>query len=592
MISAYYFDGHCGRQHLVTLSVAGGNILLSGPDVTKTESVAQARLEEPFQHAPGILHFADGSHCELASAEDQQFLMRAMKYLPGRVARWQGRWPVALLAVAAMVAGLGAAYYWGIPAAATRLAEYAPVELEQKMGAQMLAGLDTKVFLPTQLGPLQQSQARAIFRQVLPISPRLPLKLEFRNSAVFGPNAIALPGGTIVVTDSMIAMITGVQINKNMRERSLTGLAGAQLAGVMAHEIGHEEHRHSMRQLASNGLAAAITGSLFGDFSALATAAPALLIQSEYSRELESEADDYAIKTLTQRGISIGPMADLFAQLDANRPADDNETPKWMRNVSNYLASHPQTTQRIAMLRAHEKSEAAIVPAETMPTLQYKLGLDTLAELDKAYCNPTHLSEQRVAQVQDIFNAVAPLSAAIPLRLYVRNSRRLGPNVVALPGGIIVVTDQMLDSIVRPHGDRSGKTLELKGAQAEQLAGLLAREIGHIQKGHLNRSLQVSGLKGDVAGDPLNDIGTMARSEALNLLYLHYTNSMQAEADDYAASLLKERAIPAAPMLTLLSGMRADPATMSGNSAVNGKRNMGYLDMHPSTEYVLARFRL
>ncbi len=592
MISANYFDSHTGRRHPVELSVDQDNILLAGQDIMKSERMTAARLDEPFQNAPGILHFSDGSHCELPSASDQAILMKAMKYVPGSVERWQGRWPVALFAVAAMVVGLGAAYYWGIPAAATHLADYVPAELEQKMGNQMLAALDKQVLSRTSLSPHQILQAQEIFRLTTPASPRVPLHLEFRSSKVVGPNAFALPGGTIVVTDEMIMFITSPQSDADNRKRELkrelTGLAGAQLAGVLAHEIGHIERRHSLKQLASGGLTAAITGALFGDFSTLAAAAPTLLIQREYSRQMESEADEYAIGTLQNRGISAGPLADLFALLESRRSASDNDVPTWMRTTSSYLASHPQTEQRVAQLRTLEQSETVVLPDQAMSALQYQLGLDTLAIMDKYYWSSSSLSEQRIAQAQEVLRTVAPASADIPFRLMVRKSYRFGPNVVALPGGIIVVTDDMLDAITRPNGDRSGKTREIKGVQAEQLAGLLAREIGHTQTGHLNRRLLASGLKGSLAGNSLSDISTMAAGESVSLLHRRYTAAMQADADNYALALLRERHIPTAPMVTLLTTMR----TSNGSAdRASGTKNDGYTSMHPSSDGSLNLFR-
>lgn len=345
MIPATYFNGRDGKLHRVDLNFGRGVIDVVAPEFIKRFHRRAARLREPFAGAPCIVEFADGSRCEVDEAEARRRLLKAMPYRKSFVQRCQDRWWGVLLAAAGMVLILLFAYFQGIPWAADRLASHVPPAWEQKLGDEALAGLDKKLFMPTALTGERQQEARAIFAGLVPADARMPLKLEFRNSPVVGPNAFALPNGTIVVTDALLDRIAG-------EESALTGEPADQLAGVLAHEIGHVQGRHAMRRVMQGSITGTVSWALFGDFSTVAAGAPAMLLQLEYSRAMESEADGYAIDLLKQNGISPAALADLFESLEArHQRTPQSGMPAWMRHATDYMSTHPGSEARIARLR-------------------------------------------------------------------------------------------------------------------------------------------------------------------------------------------------------------------------------------------------
>jgi len=205
--------------------------------------------------------------------------------------------------------------------------------------------LDQGITTPSKLSEERKQQARDILQRIQPAHPRVLLRLVFRQSVPLGPNALALSDGTIIVTDSMINDITA-------STGELQGEQANQLAGVLAHEIGHIEKRHTLKSMLSNSMVAAIAASLFGDFSAVATAVPTIVVGSSYSRELESEADDYAIALLREHNISPICMAEVFELMMNNRNKSVNAAvPKWMQVATDFTASHPSTGSRIQRFR-------------------------------------------------------------------------------------------------------------------------------------------------------------------------------------------------------------------------------------------------
>ncbi|MES2068723.1 MAG: M48 family metallopeptidase [Pseudomonadota bacterium] len=345
MISANYFDSSNGKLHQVDMSIINGAVSLFGADITRRFLLRTVRLQEPFQHAPCILSFADGSHCEVHDAQHKATLLKTFSYRKSLVVRWQDKWLGALAAIVIMLAALLAGYFWGIPWVADRGAMLVPQSVEKSLGDEVLAGLDKALLRPSSLSQERRQQAQDIFTRIQPAHPRMPLRLVFRDAKAVGPNAFALPNGTIVLTDAMVMHITGVGSD-------LSGFLADELAGVLAHEIGHVQNRHALRNLLRSSMLAVLSGTLFGDFSAVAAGAPLMVLQGQYSREMETEADDFAAALLKQHNISPSHMADLFESLDkAGKRNPLGQMPSWMRTATDYVASHPPTAERIARMR-------------------------------------------------------------------------------------------------------------------------------------------------------------------------------------------------------------------------------------------------
>jgi len=346
MIAANYFDGRSARLHPVELAPGAAGIAVAGDGIARLYGTAEVTLAEPFQHAPAALYFADGARCEVADPESGRLLAQALGYRKSRVVRWQEQWPAALLALVLLVATLVAAAVWGVPAAAEKIAAALPPSVDRTLGQSALRALENQgVLAPTRLGDERVAQVDQVMRSILPAHPRVPVRLLVRASPRLGPNALALPDGTIVVTDEMLGHILGKDADFGPEQ-------SAALAGVLAHEIGHLERRHSTRVMARTSLTAAASAALFGDFSAVAAGVPALLLNMRYSREMETDADDYALALLRQHRISPEPLAALFDSLEAAGEKDPRRgMPRWMVNSIDYASSHPASAERSARLR-------------------------------------------------------------------------------------------------------------------------------------------------------------------------------------------------------------------------------------------------
>lgn len=346
MIAANYFDGRSARLHPVELAPGAAGIAVAGDGIARLYATAEATLAEPFAHAPAALYFADGARCEVADRDGAARLAQALGYRKSPVVLWQQRWPAVLLALVLLVAALAAAVVWGVPAAAEKIAAALPPSVDSTLGQSALRALEKQgVLAPTRFSDERVAEIRQLLGSILPAHPRVPVRLLVRASPRLGPNALALPDGTIVVTDEMVRFILGKDGAFGPDQR-------AALAGVLAHEVGHLERRHSTRVIARTSLTAAASAALLSDFSAVAAGVPALLLNMRYSRAMETDADDYALQALRQHGIAPGPLADLFDALEAAGEKDGRrDLPRWMVDSIDYASSHPASAERSARLR-------------------------------------------------------------------------------------------------------------------------------------------------------------------------------------------------------------------------------------------------
>ena len=270
-------------------------------------------------------------------------------------------WRVALISIAlALWGGLAGAQPAPAPAARGGLpslgdaGEMTPL-LERKMGDSIIGEFFRD---PDYLDdPILSEYVDGIWRALLAgarARGELPPELDERYAwrVLIGRdrtiNAFALPGGYFGLHTALVGAV-------NSR---------AELAAVMAHELGHITQRHIARMIGQQSrqapvmVAALLAGLLTAGRNpqagaALATIGQGAIIQQQlnYSRDMEREADRVGYGIATQTGFAPGSFTAMFEILQkAQRLTDSDEWP--------YLRTHPLTTQRIADMRQREGAAA------------------------------------------------------------------------------------------------------------------------------------------------------------------------------------------------------------------------------------------
>lgn len=214
------------------------------------------------------------------------------------------------------------------------------------------------------------------------------------------------------------------------------------------------------------------------------------------------------------------------------------------------------------------KQIAFSMPAST----EAKVGEEVLAGLDKVLLSPTRLSPKRQAELQMLFaDMTSRIEGATGYRLELRASKTIGANALALPSGIVVVTDPLV---------------ELAENDSEIIA-VLAHEIGHLQSRHdLRRLLQGSAtvvLVVAVTGD-LSAVSSLAMAVPALIVESKYSREFEREADDFAFDHLRSRRIATGAFTDILLRMARAHQDAPGSIP-------SFLSSHPSPEERAARFR-
>jgi len=319
-----YYDGRSTRRRRVTLDYEHDFLLVQGDDVERREALADLRLSEPMGAAPRLVTFSDGAFCEIRDHAGLQRLLAETGHRDACVVRWQ--FSVRWIAMASLLclAALFAAYRWGLPWVSARVADALPESAAETVSVRVLAVLDERYLSPSRLPEARQAAIAARFAAMsAPGVPTVRAHLVFRANRAMSANALALPSGTIILTDDLVALAR--------RDN--------ELMAVLAHELGHVEGRHGMRQAVQGTLVGLLAAWFLGDVSSVVAAAPAALLEAKYSRDAEREADIFAERLLQANGISPRCLADILQRLDHAESASGT--------ASELLSTHPETIRRV-----------------------------------------------------------------------------------------------------------------------------------------------------------------------------------------------------------------------------------------------------
>ena len=341
-VSAAYFDGQTAASKAVRLSIDGSDLLLRTDAAEWRWPLSEVHISERLGSTPRLLTFAGGGHCEVndQSGLDEMLAQTGMRR--GWLDSLQHSLPWALAALLLLVVILAASYRYLLPWGAEVLAMRMPDAVMQRMGSSTLEAMDRFALKPSKLDAVRQQELTDEFARLQPLpGARFSYHIVFRSSPRMGPNAFALPDGSIVLLDEL------VDLTKDDNE----------IIAVLEHERGHVERRHAMRMVLQSSVVGLVMAWYLGDVSSLLATAPAVIMQAKYSRDMEREADEYAERTLQLNELSPCVLASILDKLEAahlatlkKKEQQSDAKPDNNHAVMDYLSSHPATQERIGLL--------------------------------------------------------------------------------------------------------------------------------------------------------------------------------------------------------------------------------------------------
>jgi Peptidase family M48 len=332
-----FFDGATTARHNVTVELAPEQLRIIGPSGTlaewpydQLETIATPddvlRLGRAGSPVLARLEIRDP---QLAAAVDERSLPvdrtgAGERRMRTKVVVWSLVATLSLVAVAVI----------GVPRLATELTPLVPYALERKLGmavdAQVRASLDTRhagAAFECGISP-KEKPGRAAFDKLMGQiegAAGLPITLDTRVVRSPDANAITLPGGHVYVFRGLI-------------DKAETP---DELAGVIAHEVGHAAHRDGTRTVLQAAGLSLLFGMFLGDFvggGAVVLAAKTIL-QTSYGREVETAADAYGTALMARIGGDPRALGTILLRIAGTT----HPGPK-------ILLDHPETRDRITAI--------------------------------------------------------------------------------------------------------------------------------------------------------------------------------------------------------------------------------------------------
>ena len=394
--SGTFYDGKSANKYPVKLILSKAQVELVFPDgrriswlypnlkLSNTGSTGPARLERSTSGPNSI--------SESVVIEDPNFLHEAHRVVPGALGTvWNQphkrklRYALMILACVVLPPFVFAIWVYAIPAMTNAVADQVPTDWEERLGQDYFQTLFKESIKEPE--PQVRKALDAMAKRLLTAVPDQPYHFRIYVHPSGTVNALALPGGTIVVFQGLI----------NLTETP------EELAGVLAHEFQHVLKRHSTRGIirsqAINIFATMVSGDSVMN---VILQAGGLMEFLRYSRKLESQADAEGMKMLLASQVNPQGMIRIFEKLEEEqhrklqsfkedskednpkekspeKPSEENvpedksadqtidKTPEWMK----YLSTHPAGEDRVAVLKELSKRSTR-KPRPLLPGFDWK----------------------------------------------------------------------------------------------------------------------------------------------------------------------------------------------------------------------------
>ncbi|MES2696325.1 MAG: M48 family metalloprotease [Verrucomicrobiota bacterium] len=325
-----YFDGQVTRGRAVAIAFGeDGIVRIAGEDLTQEIPLTAVRVSDRLGDVPRFIYLPNDAVIETPdnAVVDAALALRRQSRASLLIHALESRQRIAAAACILLVIGIVSLGFYGPPVLARIVAKRVPAEIDNRIGAAALATIGP-YFEESSLDEHEQELVRAQLARLQGQPSIPPVRIEFRSTGGRPPNAFALPGNVLIVTDEIVRL----------------PLSDDEMAAVLAHELGHLEQRHGLQGMLRKSFAVLIVAAITGDLSTLtsfASSIPLTLLTAGYSRDLEREADLYALELLRARGIPPRAFASVMIKLEASHG------PK-ARNLD-YLSTHPPAEERTAL---------------------------------------------------------------------------------------------------------------------------------------------------------------------------------------------------------------------------------------------------
>ena len=361
-ISGDYADGTTSRMEPVILSLHGdGKVEVNTIENNSRLFLAhidQVSVSSRLGNTPRVVQLAgdirfmtrdnDGIDQYLATSGKGGNLIHLLESHMGMV----------IFSIVLTVAVIGGYLVSGLPYTARIVADNLPESVLESFGTGSLDLFDRVWTEPSELSLVEKEAVRTVLDPFLGVSTTRNTRIVFRSG--IGPNAFALPDGTIVFTDALIKLADNDE----------------ELIAIFLHEVGHLEQKHLLRRAIQDSMLTIIVVLVVGDLESadLILGLPTLMLEFAYSRNFELEADHYALSQLKTFAIDVDHFAIIMTKLQdfysnpevteqtdgtlqgdqqsdvATTKTDPGSLEKTFKPLLSYFSTHPATVERVQLI--------------------------------------------------------------------------------------------------------------------------------------------------------------------------------------------------------------------------------------------------
>ncbi len=332
---ATYRDGKTAQGHAAEVRFEGMRLVIEVPDGLRLFwPAADVRDADPPEATrPGIRLCRVGTEerLTLLDAEAAKAIRAFCPNLKGRRGEGHAVWKPVLLWGSAAIASVALLFWIFLPALAGIIAESIPPDMAHRFGARLVPQIAEVLGTGTNgkggiCGDTKRHKAlAALTNRVRPSYSERPVPIRVWVVRVPMANAVALPGGHIMVFSGLLEFVE----------------SGDELAGVLAHEIGHVILRHPIRITLERATVSAFFGLFFGDITGgtVLAGVASTLLGSAYSRDMEREADELGIALMRENNLDPRALQSFFERLK-KRDGD-------VAGVLKFFSTHPALAERV-----------------------------------------------------------------------------------------------------------------------------------------------------------------------------------------------------------------------------------------------------
>lgn len=334
-LDGYYFEAGNSTSIPAQLSLSGHRCKVV-PEGQEERLLDLEHINDRLAGVSRKVTFTDGSVFEARDSDGVDAMFGIHRSFFSRLIRVESSPRLVIgIALATLILLFGI-FRYGLPVAAAGAAWATPDAVKSLIDDGVLKSVDTAFGDTSKLPQARQLDIKHQFDEMVSKADYhgpTP-KLLFRSSKRLGPNAFALPGGSVVLLDALV---------KEAKHDD-------ELLGVLGHELAHVELNHSLKQLyrvLGIGFMISVIG---GDASQLledVIAQGAALEAMSYSRKFETQADQRAAQIMAKLGRDPYAFVNLLERITHDEGG---------KRKTGWWDSHPATGDRRKAVRQHLKS--------------------------------------------------------------------------------------------------------------------------------------------------------------------------------------------------------------------------------------------